>query len=206
MEVATHPKYVDNDRTVKYDIMLLKIEATKGIMPAKLHKNFVRGGKDVVAMGFGAANQEGQKNPKRAFNKLRDVHITTRYDKQCHKQYGNIIKKRAHLCAGDFEKGSCLCKLFETRTCFILFDHVLTKKFAMHSFIVLYFLDDSGGPLIIPGSPAEVIGLVSFNRGCKYTKKKPSSVYARVSGSYGWIMQRMCQMTGNKPADCKRRN
>lgn len=59
---------------------------------------------------------------------------------------------------------------------------------------------DSGGPML--NSANEVIGIVSFGRGCA-DPTQPPGVYARVSGFDDWIRSGICEMSANPPMSCK---
>lgn len=62
---------------------------------------------------------------------------------------------------------------------------------------------DSGGPLLQKDSQTGdllQVGVVSFGTGCARSDKP--GVYHRVSSSYDWIQEQICNFSSNKPSTC----
>jgi trypsin len=57
---------------------------------------------------------------------------------------------------------------------------------------------DSGGPIF--NEAGEQVGVVSWGIGC--AQANYPGVYSRVSGVYGWINDRICELADNKPCTC----
>ena len=56
---------------------------------------------------------------------------------------------------------------------------------------------DSGGPMILPGSPDKQVGIVSWGIGC--ASPIFPGVYSRISSQYEWIRETVCNHTSYAP-------
>ena len=179
--IIMHPEFNqdDNDGSLDYDFLLLKLYGKSQFPTAKLNTNPdipVDVGDSLTVAGWGVVNEE----KKTTASVLQHVEVKYITNKQCEDIDGflpghlQLISQKgiisdAMMCAKDKDEDACQ--------------------------------GDSGGPLVILGK-SEIgqddllVGVVSWGLGCAH--EKFPGVYARVSHEIGWIAKETCEWTESR--------
>lgn len=177
-KVINHPKFNqdENDGSLDYDFLLLKLYGQSQFPTAKLNSNPnipKDVGDSLTVAGWGVINEE----KKTTASVLQHVEVKYITNKQCEAIEGflpghlQLISQKgiisdAMMCAKDKDEDACQ--------------------------------GDSGGPLVILGE-SEIglddllVGVVSWGLGCAH--EHFPGVYARVSHEIGWIAKIACEWT-----------
>ena len=174
IERRVHEKY--NPATVSHDIMVMKLDASVDIAAIELNQDMLLplDGERVNAIGLGDRMPRTNIFSQQT-NVLQVVEIETIPHEKCNGEtmYNGRIERESMLCAGLEEGGKDAC------------------------------FGDSGAPLLRIGDRGQYIqvGVVSFGSGC--ARENRPGVYSRISATYDWIQDAICEMSSNPPTTCQ---
>lgn len=188
-----HPEY--NNATEDNDLMLVLLEwpTTMDLPFVKLNKdsNFPRVGESVTTMGWGDMTIDYITEITPDVLMSVDIHVIS--NEACANSSGIHVWQ-------EYENGTILTDSVNASYSVNITDNMLcAADIAQDS-----CQGDSGGPLVIQGGNGDgtddvLVGVVSWGVGCG--SPDFPGVYARISPSYAWINNVVCNQSSNPPVD-----